>query len=79
MTFGNEYKNCGSIAVDLNVDSTRNNYIYGIAFPNAEADKCIRLIRKNWALKHLKIRLYGVFYEEGRLTAREYLPRDIYP
>ena len=31
-----------------------------------------------WALKYLKIRLYGAFYQDGQLTAIEYLPKDLY-
>lgn len=66
------------IILRINVDSRNYNYIYGIAVPKSEIKKCIELIRGNWALKHLKIRLYGAFYKEGRLTAAEYLPRAIY-
>lgn len=66
------------IILRIKVDSRNYNYIYGIAVPNSEIEKCIKLIRGNWALKHLKIRLYGAFYQEGRLTAAEYLPKDIY-
>ena len=62
----------------IHVDSRNNNYIYGIAMPQSDIMKCRSLIQKNWALKHLKIRLYGAFYENGQVTAREYLPRDIY-
>lgn len=66
------------IILRIEVDSTKNNYIYGIAMPNSDIKKCIKLIRENWALKHLKIRLYGAFYNGGQLTAKEYLPKDIY-
>ena len=67
------------IILRINVDSRRNNYIYGIAMPNSDIQKCINLIENNWAMKHLKIRLYGAFYDaNGQLTAKEYLPRDIY-
>lgn len=66
------------IILRINVDSRNNNYIYGIAMPDSDIEKCIKLIRKNWALKHLKIRLYGALYDEGRLTAKEYLPKNIY-
>ena len=54
------------------------NHIYGIALPKSDAERCRNLIKKNWALKHLKIRLYGAFYKDGQLTAVEYLPKDIY-
>ena len=66
------------IILRIDVDSTRYNYNYGIALPKSDVDRCKELIRKNWALKHLKIRLYGAFYENGELTAVEYLPSDIY-
>jgi len=67
------------IILRINVDSTKYNYIYGIAMPNSEIKKCVRLIRDNWALKYLKIRLYGAFYDEnGQLTAVEYSPKNIY-
>ena len=66
------------IVLRMNVDSRRNNYIYGIAVPNVQVQKCIELIESNWALKHLKLRLYGVYWENGQLTAKEYCPKDIY-
>ena len=67
------------IILRINVDSRRNNYIYGIAMPNTDVQGCIRLIENNWALKHLKIRLYGAFKDsDGNLNAVEYLPKDIY-
>ncbi len=62
----------------IKVDSTKYNYIYGIAVPKSDIDKCIKLVRNNWALKHLKIRLYGAYCENGELTAKEYLPKEIY-
>ena len=67
------------IILRINVDSRNNNYIYGIAMPNSDIPNCIRLIEENWALKHLKIRLYGSFRDDaGNLTATEYLPSQIY-
>ena len=67
------------IILRIKVDSTKNNYIYGIAIPNSEIPNAIKLIRDNWALKHLKIRLYGACKDEdGKLTALEYLPSSIY-
>lgn len=66
------------IVLRMHVDSRRNNYIYGIAVPNAQIEKCIELIENNWALKHLKLRLYGAYWDNGQLTAKEYCPRDIY-
>lgn len=67
------------IILRIKVDSRRNNYIYGIAMPKSDIVNCIKLIRENWALKHLKIRLYGAYYDDnGQLTATEYLPRSIY-
>ena len=66
------------IILRINVDSRRNNYIYGIAVPNAHIDACKKLIEHNWALKHLKIRLYGAYWEDGELAAKEYCPKDIY-
>ena len=66
------------IILRMDVDSRRNNYIYGIAVPNAQIPGCIKLIKGNWALKHLKLRLYGAYWENGELTAKEYCPKDIY-
>lgn len=67
------------IILRIEVDSRRNNYIYGIAMPNSDIKKCINLIEDNWALKHLRIRLYGSYINDhGELYAREYLPKDIY-
>lgn len=66
------------IILRINVDSRNNNYIYGIAVPKSEIEKCIELIKDNWALKHLKIRLYGAFYNGEYLTATEYHPSKIY-
>ena len=67
------------IILRITVDSTKNNYIYGIALPNSEIKNAIKLIENNWALKHLKIRLYGAYYnDDGELKAIEYCPRDIY-
>lgn len=66
------------IILRIDVDSRNNNYIYGIAVPRSDVDKCIELICKNWALKHLKLRLYAAYRENGQLTAKEYYPRDIY-
>ena len=67
------------IILRIKVDSTKNNYIYGIAIPNSEIEHAIKLIRDNWALKHLKIRLYGAYYnEENKLFATEYCPENIY-
>lgn len=66
------------IILRITVDSRNYNYIYGIAMPKSDIEKCIELINDNWALKHLKIRLYGAFYAEGQFTAKEYLPKEIY-
>ena len=66
------------IILRMNVDSRNNNYIYGIAVPNAHISGCIKLIEENWALKHLKLRLYGAYWDNGQLTAKEYCPKDIY-
>ncbi len=66
------------IILRIKVDSRNYNYNYGIAMPKSDIEECIELIRENWALKHLKIRLYGAFYDKGQLTAKEYLPRNIY-
>lgn len=66
------------IILRMDVDSRRNNYIYGIAVPQAHIDQCIKLIEGNWALKHLKLRLYGAFWDDGQLTAKEYCPKDIW-
>ena len=66
------------IILRMDVDSRRNNYIYGIAVPHAHIKNCINLIEGNWALKHLKLRLYGAYWESGQLTAKEYCPKDIW-
>lgn len=66
------------IILRIEVDSRRYNYNYGIAMPRSDIEACIDLIRGNWALREPKIRLYGAFYEDGQLTAREYLPKEIY-
>ena len=66
------------IILRMNVDSRRNNYIYGIAVPNIHIQSCIDLIKHNWALRHLKLRLYGAYWDNGQLTAKEYWPKDIY-
>ena len=67
------------IILRIKVDSRHNNYIYGIAMPRSDIKKCIKLIHENWALKHLKIRLYGAYIDDnGELTALEYLPSEIY-
>lgn len=65
------------IVLRIQVDSRNNNYIYGIAMPNSEIEKCIKLFGGNWALRHLKIRLYGAYKNGDELTAKEYLPKDI--
>ncbi len=66
------------IILRMNIDSRNNNYIYGIAVPNVHISSCIKLIEENWALKHLKLRLYGAYWDNGQLTAKEYCPKDIY-
>ena len=67
------------IILRIKVDSTKNNYIYGIAIPDSEIERAKNLIRDNWAIKTLKIRLYGARHtENGNLEAIEYLPSDIY-
>jgi len=67
------------IILKIKVDSTKNNYIYVIAVPDSEASKCLRLMEDTWSLKSLKIRLYGAYRKkDGTLTAREYLPSEIY-
>lgn len=67
------------IILRIKVDSTKYNYIYGIAIPNSEIKSAIKLIHDNWALRHLKLRLYGAYYNEtGELKAIEYCPSDIY-
>ncbi len=66
------------IILRIKVDSRKNNHIYGIAMPRSDIELCIKHIQNNWALKYLKIRLYGAFYQDGQLTAIEYLPKDLY-
>ncbi len=66
------------IVLRIKVDPRKYNYIYGIAVPQCEIDKCIQMIHDNWALKHLKIRLYGVSSCGDTLFANEYVPSKIY-
>ena len=66
------------IILRIHVDPRQYSYNYGIAMPRSDIEACRALIRKNWALKHLKIRLYGAFYENGELTAVEYCPNELY-
>ncbi len=66
------------IILRIKVNSTKNNYIYGIAMPRSDIIKCVKLISDNWALKSLKIRLYGAYFDGEKLTAEEYLPHKIY-
>jgi hypothetical protein len=67
------------IILRIKVDSRNYNYIYGIAMPDSEISNCMKLIRENWALKHLKIRLYGAYRDDNdKLFAKEYLSREIY-
>ena len=66
------------IILRIEVDSRRYNHIYGIAMPRSDIERCRSRIQHNWALKHLKIRLYGAFYQDGKLTAIEYLPKNLY-
>lgn len=67
------------IILRIEVDSRKYNYIYGIAMPKSDIEHNMKLIQNNWALKYLKIRLYGAFRDkEGQLTAIEYLPKNIY-
>lgn len=66
------------IILRIEVDSRKYNHIYGIAMPRSDAERCRKHIQNNWALKHLKIRLYGAFYKGDQLTAVEYLSKDIY-
>lgn len=67
------------IILRMNVDSRRNNYIYGIAIPDVEIKKAIKIIGSNWALCELKVRLYGAYRDEnGTLSAHEYTPNKIY-
>lgn len=66
------------IILRMHVDSRNNNYIYGIAVPDSQIKSCIQLVEENWALRHLKLRLYGAYWKDGQLTAKEYYPKDIY-
>ena len=66
------------IILRMQVDPRNYNFNYGIAMPKSDIEKCMELISGNWAAKHLKIRLFGVCYDEGKLVATEYLPKDIY-
>lgn len=68
------------IILRIKYDPRNYNKNYGIAVPQSEIKSCIHCIHDNWALKHLKIRLYGAYYDPIRqqLTAIEYLPKDIY-
>ena len=56
-----------------------NNRIYGIAIPKTELPRCLRLIRDNWALKTLGIRLFCAYRDDnGELFAQELTPSKIY-
>ncbi|GHV38388.1 hypothetical protein FACS189490_00230 [Clostridia bacterium] len=66
------------IILRIKVDPTKYNYIYGIAMPLHNIKQAIGIIRGKWTMKHLKIRLYDVYYDSGKLTAKEYLPKEIY-
>ena len=66
------------IILRINHPSNKNNRIYGIAIPAYEKDRCIKLIKNNWALKELGIRLYCAYKKDGKLTADEYTPKDLY-
>ena len=67
------------IILRITTDPTNYANIYAIAVPEAQIEKCKKLIHKNVALKMLKIRLFGVFrMESGELFAKEYTPKDIY-
>lgn len=67
------------IILRMRVDSRRNNYIYGIAIPDVEIVKAKKMIAENWALRELKVRLYGAYRDEqDRLFASEYTPSQIY-
>ena len=53
--------------------------VYGIAIPEAEKDKCLRLMRNNKGLKKLGVRLYLSYKaENGEYFAKEMKPKDIY-
>ena len=49
-----------------------------LQYPMCKSKNAIELIESNWALKHLKLRLYGAYWENGQLTAKEYCPKAIY-
>ena len=53
--------------------------VYGIAIPEAEKDKCLRLMSNNKGLKKLGVRLYLSYKaENGEYFAKEMKPKDIY-
>ena len=53
--------------------------VYGIAIPEAEKDKCLRLMSNNKGLKKLGVRLYLSYKaENGEYFAKEMRPKDIY-
>ena len=67
------------IVLRIQVDPRKYNYNYGVAVPLSCIDRCIALMHNNWALAHLKIRLYGAYrLEDGTLSAKEFLPHMIY-
>ena len=53
--------------------------VYGIAIPENEKEKCLRLMRNNKGLKLLKVRLYLSYKaENGEYFAKEMKPSEIY-
>lgn len=67
------------IILRIDYASNKNNRIYGIAIPKTEPPRCLRLIRDNWALKTLGIRLFCAYRDDnGELFAQELTPSKIY-
>ena len=53
--------------------------IYGIAIPESEKERCLKLIKQSKGLKILKIRLFLAYKEKnGEYFAKEMKPKDIY-
>lgn len=67
------------IVLRIKTASNKNNRIYGIAIPRSEKERCLSLIKDNWALRNLGVRLYCAYREkDGELTAEELTPSQIY-
>lgn len=63
----------------LRMEELSSATVYGIAVPENEKEKCLRLMRNNKGLKLLKVRLYLSYKaENGEYSAKEMMPSEIY-